>query len=243
VARAKRTDRADARRRHRAQLLAEGRLDPGAIDAEGAGDDGSPTATDAARATRSTVTRPRAGAARPGLDPVRPAPAGGIRNAIRQAFRPLNLREDLALLPRLLLHRAFWLPSLLTAVTAALVIAFQGREQISQFAATYFLAPPPIGAIFLAGFMAPRASYLLGALVGVVSSLLLTLTAATVSTLVEGGATPAEVLIPSLSISPLAGIFFGAAAAWYRRFLYLASPVRQPVRRPEPGRGKPARGR
>ena len=70
------------------------------------------------------------------------------------------------------------MPSLLAAVTAGALIAFQGQELISRFAATYFLAPPPIGGIFLAGFLAPRASYLIGALVGLVSAVLVTLAAA-----------------------------------------------------------------
>jgi hypothetical protein len=133
-------------------------------------------------------------------------------------------------------------PSLLAAVTAGALIAFQGQELISRFAATYFLAPPPIGGIFLAGFLAPRASYLIGALVGLVSAVLVTLAAASIGSAVEGG-TPTEVAWAALVISPLSGIFFGAAAAWYRRFLYLASPARKDVRRPPPAKGKPVRGR
>jgi hypothetical protein len=236
VARAKRTDRADARRRHRAQLVAEGRLPED--------EPGDEPAAPSAPPTRATA-RPRATAGgRPGsLDTPRPAGGIGIRNAFREAFRPLNLREDLRLLPRLLLHRSFWVPSLIAAVTAGALIAFQGREIISQFAATYFLAPPPIGGIFLAGFMAPRASYLVGALVGLVSAVLVTFAAASLSTVVEGAGTPAEVGSFAFTISPLSGIFFGAAAAWYRRFLYLASPARQAVRRPPPAKGKPVRGR
>jgi hypothetical protein len=237
VARAKRTDRAEARRRHRAQLAAEGRLPE---------DELSDEATDSAMSPARVGPRPRAAAPqRPGTLAAAPRPAGGIgvRNAFREAFRPVNLREDLRLLPRLLLHRSFWVPSLIAAVTAGVLIAFQGREIISQFAATYFLAPPPIGGIFLAGFMAPRASYLIGALVGLVSAVLVTIASASLSTVVEGAGTPAQVASFAFVISPLSGIFFGAAAAWYRRFLYLASPARQVVRRPPPAKGKPVRGR
>jgi hypothetical protein len=237
VARAKRTDRAEARRRHRAQLAAEGRLPEDEL-----GDEATDPAATPARAT----SRPRpTGPQRPGTAAA-PRPAGGIgiRNAFRGAFRPLNLREDLRLLPRLLLHRSFWVPSLIAAVTAGALVAFVGRgEIISQFAATYFLVPPPIGGIFLAGFLAPRASYLIGALFGLVSAVLYTITGAALSGVVEGAPEPAAVFTTAVGISPLSGIFFGAAAAWYRRFLYLASPARQVVRRPPPSRGKPVRGR
>ena len=237
MARAKRTDRSDARRRYRAQLAAEGRLPA---------DEGEPTDTaPSAAAPRNAPPRPaRAGDRAAAPDSTRLAPAGGIRNAFRGAFRPLDLREDLRLLPRLLTHRSFWVPCLIAAITAGALVAFQGRELISQFAATYFIAPPPIGGIFLAGFLAPRASYLIGALFGLVTAVLVTLAAASLSTVVEGSGTPAEVASVAFVISPLSGIFFGAAAAWYRRFLYLASPARQAVRRPPPARGgKPVRGR
>jgi hypothetical protein len=238
VARAKRTDRAEARRRYRAQLSAEERAGSDSLD-----DMTEAGPADGPAPARAQTGRPRPGTTRPNVDTARPAPAGGIRDAFRRAFRPLNLREDIAMLPRLLLHRSFWLPSLIAVITTVAVVAFQGRELISQFASTYFLAPPPIGAIFIAGFMAPRASYLIGAAVGLVTTALLAVAASSLSTVIEGGANPAQVALYSLSISPLSGIFFGAAAAWYRRFLYLASPARQMTRRPPPSRGKPVRGR
>jgi hypothetical protein len=72
---------------------------------------------------------------------------------------------------------------------------------------------------------------------------LVTITAAFLAPVVEGSGTPGEVASVAFLISPLAGVFFAAAAAWYRRFLYLASPARQVARRPTPARGKPARGR
>jgi hypothetical protein len=247
VARAKRTDRAEARRRHRAQLAAEAVAAGEPLDEADAGDE------DSAEPSRPVAPAPRAARrtarGRP-VDPLtqgpeRPAPAGGIRNAFRLAFRPLNLREDLALLPRLIVHRSFWLPVLLSAITAGAIIAFQGRELISVFAMTYFLMPPPIGAIFLGGFLAPRASYLIGALIGIISSILLAIVVAAVPSMFSG-ATFSAALIEGLATSPLAGVFFGSAAAWYRRFLYLASPARQmppPRRGSSAPRGRPARSR
>jgi hypothetical protein len=232
VARAKRTDRADARRRHRAQLAGtdEAALEEDALPAAAPSKPRAAAPPRPGRATASTTTPPR------------PAPAGGIRNAFRLAFHPLTLREDLALFPRLLLHRAFWLPVLIAAIVTGAVIAFQGRELISQFGLTYFVYPPPLGALFLAGFLAPRASYLIGAAVGVVTAFLLGFVVASVPNLFTG-ATFVDGLIAGLATSPLAGAFMAAAAAWYRRFLYLASPARQAPNRGTPPRGKPARGR
>jgi hypothetical protein len=237
VARAKRTARADARRRHRAQFAPDDATTP--IDDADEATEAAPTAARAAPGRRRA-----AAAAGQGVGaPERPAPAGGIRNALRLAFRPLDLRGDLRLLPRLIAHRAFWLPVLLAAVNAGALIAFQGRELITQFAMTYFLIPPPIGAIFLAGFLAPRASYLIGLLVGIVTSFLLAMVVAAVPSLFPPGANFGDALVSALLTSPIAGILFAAAAAWYRRFLYLASPARQLERRPAAPRGKPARGR
>ncbi len=228
MARAKRTARADARRRHRALLADEAGLD----GPEDALEDNAEEAAEPGR-----VSRPA-----PAARTERPVAAGGVRNAFRQSFRPLDLREDLRRLPQLLAHRAFWLPVLLSSVTAGVVIAFQGRELISQFAMTYFVFPPPIGAIFLAGFLAPRASYLIAALVGVVTSILLALVVASVPSLFPD-ATFMTALLSGLATSPISGVLFGAAAAWYRRFLYLASPARQlEPRRAAGSRGKPVRG-
>jgi len=232
VARAKRTARAEARRRHRAESAAD---TTEAFEGEASEEVPAEPAPVKARPGRTPARDPMRGG------PERPPPAGGIRNAFRLAFRPMNLREDLALLPRLLVHRAFWLPMLLSTATAGAIIAFQGRELISQFAMTYFVYPPPIGAIFLAGFLAPRASYLLGAVIGIVTSVLFGLVVASVPVLFAG-ATFVDGLVSGLATSPVSGILFASAAAWYRRFLYLASPARHVDRRGAAARGKPARG-
>ena len=42
---------------------------------------------------------------------------------------------------------------------------------ISQFMFAYFIQTPAIGAVFLAGFLATRASWLLGAIVGLVAAI------------------------------------------------------------------------
>lgn len=283
MARAKRTDRAEARRRYRAQLAAENgeELDPV--------EDPEPAAT-----TRGPVrTSPRAAAA--ATPPQRP----GIGNAFRAAFRPANFREDLAALPQLVRHRSVWLPALISIGTTAVLLVTGGSDFISALVYQYFIVTPPIGAIFLSGFLAPRASYLTGAIVGLVGAICLAVLvtaaangglggfgapssspspgvsastaaspaasaaaspAASVSPAPSPAASPqasptpsgtgapatpqelADTVAISFILSPLTGAFFGAAAAWYRRFLNLANPNRG-ARRPPPNRGKPARRR
>ncbi len=292
MARAKRTDRAEIRRRYRAQLAAQ----DAAAEVEPADEAPQPDSSGGGRASRPTTES----------SPARPP--GGIVYAFRAAFRPANIREDLALLPVLLRSRAVLLPLAAIAATAIVFTATRGTELVSTLLAQYFLLPPPIGAIFIAGFFAPRASYLAGAIVGLAAALGLTIAAATLtpgaigatgqprvspspaiasapaaasgspaaslvpspsagaSAAASAGASPAASAAPSPSptpadvsvaqvaaysfvISPLTGIFFASAAAWYRRFLKLASPKRAAQRggnRPRPGsgtRGKPQRRR
>jgi hypothetical protein len=274
VARAKRTDRAEARRRYRAQL-AEQTRDEANEQIDETGSSSLPTPTRASRSPGGTAT-----------SPTRPA---GLGYAFRTAFHQPKYREDIAYLPRLVLHPSVWGPVLVTIGTAAVFLATAGRDVLSTFALQYFVAPPPIGAIFIAGFFAPRASYLAGGIVGLVSALVLAAIVAfappsLVSPPAEPSASPSpgpsaaaaasgspeasapasaspasspaastapgesagasptpsaapatviptrmtadQALISALATSPLSGVFFGAAAAWYRRFLRLANPNR-----------------
>ncbi len=91
MARAKRTDRAEARRRHRSEQALAG-VDDAALDAP--------------EVEATTPARPAPGA----TTAVRP----GFATAFREAFRPLDIRADLRALPSLVRHRALWIPVLLT---------------------------------------------------------------------------------------------------------------------------------
>ena len=219
MARAKRTARADARRRYRAdQGLAEPALAEPGESASSQSAQGSPAAT-----------TPDPGARR------------GIAAAFREAFRPLDVRGDIEALPAIALRsKALWLPVLLTLTSTVLFVAVPpGRSNdalaiVNQFLFQYFIATPAIGAVFIAGFMAPRASWLLGAIVGLVA-------ASCYSFLGLGGYIPLaanapqpvaqDVVIAAFSISSVFGAFFASAAAWYRRFLMLSNPNRGRARR------------
>ena len=215
MARAKRTDRAEARRRYRATIVESD--EP--LDSE--------FEEEEREAAPATTRAPRARSSAPAGPPPRPS----IVAAFRGSFRPLDLRGDIAAIPTLLRHRAFLVPVLLVIAAAGILIATGGNDVV------YFLAPPPVGPVFLAGFLAPRASWIIGILVGAVASVALAIalvTPAVQAAVQPTGAavTPVTVLAESLFVSTIGGAAFASAAAWYKRFLASASPNRN---RPRPG--------
>ena len=236
MARAKRTDRTEARRRHREEL--------------------APVGADVAEATASTA------AAR---GPAKPAPAPVVRPsitvALRGAFRPLDLAGDLRALPRLLLHWSFWGPALATLATTIVYLALaQGRTSVTPsdtiwvvanlaFQMFVFPLPAPAGAAFIAGFGAIRASWLIGLLIGVISATCFAVILLSVSSLTtEPGADVRSLALQGFLVAPVGAALFAAAAAWYKRFLNLANPNRnqrrgQSAARPAAGRGDIKRDR
>jgi hypothetical protein len=220
VARAKRTDRAAARRRYRSeQGLA-------AFDAEEPLEPLEPLEepAPAGRVDRSRAPQPPPSARR------------SIGAAFREAFHPLDLRGDLRALPQLVRDKALWIPVALTIATAALfvIIRPEGRSDpasvITVFLYQYFLVTPAIGGVFIAGFLAKRASWLLGMLVGLVAATCYSLLILNGFIGVPPSAAPTslvqDVIIASFLLSPVVGAFFASTAAWYRRFLYLSNPNR-----------------
>ena len=163
VARAKRTDRTEARRRFRAEQTVLG------ADPEVGGED----AVAAAKPKGAS-----AGA------PVRP----GIVASFKAAYRPVNLREDLRVAPQVLVHWGV-LAAIVGAAAASVVYVLTTSEmgaaldfslsdplagkqvgtasQVSYFAVSMFVTPPPAAGAFLIGFTAKRASWLAGLVYGV----------------------------------------------------------------------------
>jgi hypothetical protein len=223
VARAKRTARAEARRKYRAATAP-------AYDVE---DETSETPPVARTARQAQVARPDGNQKRV-----------GIFDALKVSVHPVHLREDLASFPTLVTNRALLLPLLLTVVSTVAVVATSGKDAITPFLFTYFVQTPALGGVFLAGFLAPRASWLLGAIVGLVAAF----GYVTILLLVPGalGPTPPEsstvqgVALYAFLLSPFMGAFFAAAAAWYRRFLRLSAPnrPRQAAATPKRGDGR-----
>lgn len=214
MVRAKRTDRAEARRRHRAALAAE----PELLDATDAEDEPADPAV-AVRASRTSQTRP-AIAARP-----------SIFQAFRSAFRPVDFKGDLRALPSIALRsKAVWLPILLTV--GAAVFYLTSPSSLSFLVFNYFAYIPPVASIFLAGFLAPRASYMTGFIAGLAGAAVFS-TVALISAgqpaangqTVDPAAVQSDLML-AWSVSPISGVLFGAAAGWYRRFLTAANPNR-----------------
>jgi hypothetical protein len=225
VARAKRTDRTDARRRHRAEQASVA-----AAEAE----------------TRSAAATPAKGAAKPATTP--PRQRASIRSAFGGAMRPLDLRGDLRAAPRVLTHWGV-LAAVGVAVASSIVFVLSTNElaqtidwtaadpyagkqlgtvsNLSYLAFSLFVAPPPAAGGFLIGFTAKRASWLGGLVFGIAATICYIGVLQTPAGLLLTGGQPANAAIANAAaIAPLGAALFASLAAWYRRFLELANPNR-----------------
>ncbi len=208
MARAKSTDRAEARRRYRAAAAA--------AEAETPSPASPAAATAAPRSSGST----QAG---------RPSVIGSLRTAIR----PANIKSDLADLPRLATRTfAIWVPGLLMIVV---FIVFEtsgaeiGNQTISSIAFNLFIFPPPLAVTFLAGILADRSSYLAGGITGLLSGILFSIYVMTAAGTTATGepvtdAQRYQFALYALLVSPLTGVAIGGFAGFYRRFLRSANP-------------------
>lgn len=212
MARAKRTERAEARRRYRAVAATEPAIDV----------DETPAPTP--RAGRSAHPSPSRQTATPGV-------RMGFLDAFKGSIRPIHVRPDLAALPWIAVHsKALWVPLLITVASTTAVVVTSGAG-ISQFLFAYFIQTPAIGGVFIAGFLAPRASWLLGVIVGFVAAACYALLILVYPLTIYPAATPSpdqarEIAVSAFVLSPVIGGLFAAGAAWYRRFLALSSPNR-----------------
>lgn len=230
MARAKRTstERAAARRRYRASIESE------ALESEGE-----------AEAEQTDASPSRAAPPRADANAVRVS----IGTALRASFHPLHVREDVAALPTLARHRSLWLPILATVASTIAVVATQGKDAITPFLFAYFVQTPALGGVFLAGFLAPRASWLLGAIVGAVAAAgyvaVVAYVPSSISPTTPDASKIGDVAISAFIASPIMGALFASLAAWYRRFLTLTNPNRgrrpqQPAKRVGDGRTRGA---
>lgn len=199
--RAKKTDRATARRRHRAV-------------AEGSAED-----------LEMEAAEPEVARGRPRPSPARPE-RPSISRAFREAFHPLDLRDDLITAPALITRsKAVWVPLLISAITAGVFVAYQTSVTFLIF--QYFVFTMPLGAVFLAGFLAPRSSWLAGFVVGAGTVVIFTIGLSTGQlNTVYPADTHGAIIAQSILLSTVGGAFFASAAAWYRRFLRLSNPNR-----------------
>ena len=232
MARAKRTERADARRRYRQTVTA----DPEAVELD--------------EAAQTAATPPLA----PGRKVAASAAAGrpiGFTDAMRVAWHRPDVRADIAALPSLVMTRWFLIPLALVLVGIVGVIFFP-TNYVSGLFFQLMVLPPAMAPVFIVGFFAKRASYLLGFLIAVVDTIGYAIFVYVALPAVAPGATATQsardLVLSALAIGPLSGIFFAAGAAWYRRFLALSSRQRANARstpragQQRPKASKPARG-
>ena len=145
-------------------------------------------------------------------------------------FRMPNVRADINDLPSILTSRKMvLLPLALLAIGFVLVLVFPGLSPDLQVFAGYYLqffyVPPALFTFFLAGFFAPRASYLVGALYGLIAGVLWAIEfggfigPATTLTGEPSTADPMTTAGVALFYGLVYGTLAAALAAWYRDFL------------------------
>ena len=157
--------------------------------------------------------------------------------AVRGAYHPAHVRDDLAALPKSLTHWSFLVAVGMVLVAAAAKIILPGYTG-PEFAWQLLVLPgSALAPQLVAGFFAKGGSYLLGLIIGLVQGVVFVLLITQISSQL-GTPVPADqignLLLLAFVTGPISGTLFAAAAAWYRRFLALSSP-----RRPAPAKGAP----
>ncbi len=143
------------------------------------------------------------------------------------AFALPNIREDLRALPGVFrTKKLVWVPFLLVLIGFILALTIYGiPEQFQPWVALYlqfFFVPQGLFAYFIAGFVAPRASYLVGGLLGLMSGVFFGISL--VATMAPDTDPVAQAAINSVAMSSpftgaILGAFAGGFASWYRNFL------------------------
>ncbi len=141
-------------------------------------------------------------------------------------FKMPNIREDIRALPGMFrTRRLLWLPFGLVVIGFFLALVIYGLPtDLQPWIALYlqfFFVPQGLFAYFIAGFLAPRASYLVGAILGLLSGAFYGI--AIVATLPLGSDVPlndaALSVVSYIFTGAVLGTFAGGFAAWYRNFL------------------------
>ena len=247
MARAKRTDRTEARRRHRAEQATLADAEPG-----------TGTVAPSTPSRKPADAKADAKAA--------PAARPSILSSFRAAIHPLDLRGDLRAVPSVVTNWGFlaalglsaalgvWFVITYNDAMAAIPVgtatpdqleAVVAQNQLPYIAWSMALQPPPMVGAFLIGFTAKRASWLGGLFYGIFIVILAAITVQTpAGRLLSGDTTGQAVIVAHAAWTPVGAALFASAAAWYRRFLDLANPNRAAQRQArQQGRGdmKPVR--
>jgi hypothetical protein len=160
------------------------------------------------------------------IDAPDPVPATPVARR-GSLFKFPDIRADLRALPNMFrTRRLLWLPFILLVVGFVLVLAVNlipvSMQPWVALYIQYFFLPEALFTYFIGGFLAPRASYLIGLMLGLMCGLLWT-----VILLIQPGtqeAVAAQSDLASaiglvLAQSVVLGLFAGGFAGWYRDFL------------------------
>jgi hypothetical protein len=217
VARPKRTDRAEARRRHRAQLASD------AIDSDAESEDVEP---------ESQPPATRRAEPPPGRRPVsargQPPERLSLMAALRAAYEPAHVREDLAALPDLLRSRAIIVPAILVVVSVVVLMAAINAGGVDATGAALRPSPSVAASAAASGAGATPSS---PAPSSTIASSGPSISPAASGTATGGGAggngllvTAASILsLLFLQVPPIGGIY--AAAVLAKRASYIAGGI------------------
>jgi hypothetical protein len=224
VARAKRTDRAEARRQYRAYL--QERQEAAAAEAD---DSGGTAGVASSSPARSRDQRPQA--------VTKPGDRLGLFAAAKAAYRTPHYMDDIRNIRSLVFHsKAVW-PVLVVCVAAGAFSVFRissGASYTDPVLTTVFqflLFPVPLVPPMMAGFLAPRSTWLAGLIAAFISTMTVVGFFAMTTTRVPGYAGELsggllEITLQMLSTSLLFGLMMAALSGWYKRFLRLTSGPR-----------------
>ena len=159
----------------------------------------------------------------------------------RSAFAMPDVVADIKALPQVFRKPLVWVPfgMLVLAFVLVLLIVDEALPEgaVGDIAGLYVsltLPPTSLFVFFIGGFVATRASYLVGAILGAFDALLLTIlyvmapslssntqlqNTGLTGTQEQGATVTLESLVPLWGIAILVGILAAAFAAWYKRFL------------------------
>jgi hypothetical protein len=166
-----------------------------------------------------------------------PAARPSFLGAFRAAARPFDLRSDIPYIPALIRSRGVWVPVALAVGAFALALLSHGPNTLVALMVQLFLYPPTIAGAFLAGLLAPRATYIAGGIAGLAGSLLFVLLVLAAPNSLVGLASGTAAASPSPSGSATASEVASASAA--PSASAGASPVPSPTPSPTPAPGTP----
>ncbi len=242
MARAKRTQRAEARRRHRSEVGVPENQDLELDEAD------APESTAVAPSRSSRDRRVDSGPTTR-RSASTPAPRAGFVAGLRRAAGPADIRADLRALPSIAIHsKALWLPlAVIGGITLLFFIPGISKNPLVALLGNLALQPPPMILPFLGGMLAPRGAWLVGGIVALANAIAYGLLFGVFTNSVQTGLgftylmttdQKIGIILNAVLTSVPFGLLVGAFAGFYRRFLAMSTPARPAAARQSPAKGR-----